>query len=122
MTLTPPYEDDTVPFEIVREENGGLPLLRLVGEMDLRAATELREALLKALSEGSGSVRLDFARLTFIDSTIISVLIMARKRAETDGGTVVLRNVPGRIGRILSITGIDSLFPMEQESSPSDGS
>lgn len=120
MTFPPSYEDDPVSFEIVAEDEGKPPLLRLVGEMDLRAAADLREALLRALSDGGGSVRLDLAGLTFIDSTIISVLIMARKRAETEGGDVILRSVPHRVARILSITGIDSLFPIEGDAVPGE--
>ncbi len=112
-SFTPAYEDEPVMFEIVRDPDALPPLLRLSGEMDLRAAPELREALLKALADGQGSVLLDLAELSFIDSTIISVLIMARKRADTSDGEVRLRAVPGRIQRILAITGIDSLFPVD---------
>ncbi|MHB8246894.1 MAG: STAS domain-containing protein [Acidimicrobiales bacterium] len=112
-TFTPGYEDDPVTFAVVRETEGTSSIVRLKGEMDLRAATDLREALLKALAEGPGSVLLDLSELTFIDSTIISVLVMTRKRAQALGGEVRLRHVPGRIQRILAITGIDSLFPID---------
>ena len=118
MTFTPPYEDDPVSFEITAETDGPMPVLLLAGEMDLRAATDLREALLKTLTEGNGSVLLDLGDLSFIDSTIISVLIMARKRADQSNGEVRLRNVPGRIQRILAITGIDSLFPTDGATEP----
>jgi anti-sigma B factor antagonist len=111
---TPAYEDDPITFEISRIPDSSPPCLKLAGEMDLRAATDLREALLKALADGDGSVLLDLTSLSFIDSTIISVLIMARKRADTSNGQVRLRNVPGRIQRILAITGIDSLFPVDE--------
>jgi anti-sigma B factor antagonist len=116
MTNFPAYEDEPVTFDIERDPDTKPPLLRLSGEMDLRAATDLREALLKALADGEGTVLLDLENLSFIDSTIISVLIMARKRADTSNGEVRLRNVPGRIQRILVITGIDSLFPVDDAS------
>ncbi|HLI43190.1 MAG TPA: STAS domain-containing protein [Acidimicrobiales bacterium] len=110
MTGPTPFGGEPLMFEIHHEQGSVPPCLRLSGEMDLRAATDLREELLKALAEGHGNVVLDLAELSFIDSTIISVLIMARKRAGTLDGEVRLRNVPGRIQRILTITGIDSLF------------
>ena len=112
-TFTSPHEDDPIIFEMVLENDYGPPLVRLKGEMDLRAAPDLREVLLKALTEGPGSVVLDLSDLSFIDSTIISVLIMARKRASALHGEVRLRNVPNRIHRVLAITGIDSLFPTD---------
>jgi anti-sigma B factor antagonist len=118
---SPVYDDDPIAFEIIREPDVSPPCLRLNGEMDLRAATDLREALLNALTEGSGTILLDLEKLTFIDSTIISVLIMARKRADSANGEVRLRNLPSRIQRILSITGIESLFPIEPGSGAGDG-
>jgi anti-sigma B factor antagonist len=113
MTGPDPLGGDPLMYEIHHEQGSVPPCLRLSGEMDLRAASDLREHLLRALAEGHGNLVLDLAELSFIDSTIISVLIMARKRAVTLNGEVRLRNVPGRIQRILTITGIDSLFPTD---------
>jgi anti-sigma B factor antagonist len=105
--------EEPIGFSIAREDGDHPPTVRLEGELDLRAATELREEILRALSDGGGSVRLDMTRLSFLDSTIISVLIMAKRRAEQAGGEVTLRNVPARVKRVFSITGIDELFPTE---------
>ena len=111
--FTPNYEDDAVAFEISVEAGTEPPLITLRGEMDLRAAADLRETLLRALAEGGGSLVLDLSGLTFLDSTIISVLIMARKRAEVRHGEVTLRRVPKKVLRLLAITGIESLFSFE---------
>lgn len=113
--FTPSYEDDPVSYTIEYEPTADPPTLRLGGEMDLRAASDLREALVTALADGNGSVLLDMARLSFIDSTIISVLVMARKRADLNHGVVHLRSVPERIERILALTGIESLFAVAKE-------
>lgn len=110
---TLPPEEASAGFSIRRQPGGEVPLVTLSGELDLRAATELREALLQAVAESDGTILLDMAELTFIDSTIISVLIMTKKRAEANGGIVRLRNVPDRVQRIFAITGIDELFPTE---------
>jgi anti-sigma B factor antagonist len=109
-----PGDDDGPSYTIDRQQGTDVPTLRLSGEMDLRAATDLREALLRAVTEGDGNVALDLSGLSFIDSTIISVLIMARKRAELSKGSVRLIDVPDRIRRIMEITGIESLFVMER--------
>ena len=111
------FDEDPLSYSIEEHDEGGRRVVRLSGEMDLRASTDLRETLLKGLTEGSGSIVLDLAELSFIDSTIISVLIMARKRADAAEGRVELQNVPARIQRILAITGIDTLFPVA-ESAP----
>lgn len=113
-----PFRDEaTSAYSIVREDADDCPLLRLGGDMDLEAAADLREALLRALSEGDGEVALDLSDLSFLDSTIISVLIMAKRRADLSGGSVRLRQVPERTLRVLAITGIDSLFVIEEAGS-----
>ena len=118
--LLPPYEDEPPGYAIEYAADADPPRIRLAGEMDLRAASDLREALLTALSDGGGSVLLDMAGLSFIDSTIISVLVMARKRADLNHGVVYLTSVPERIGRILALTGIDSLFALADEAEGAD--
>lgn len=107
-------EQEPAGYSIRRRADAELPELVLEGELDLRAASELREALLTELADGGGTVRLDMAGLTFMDSTIISVLIMAKKRAESAGGEVRLSNMSERVRRIFSITGITELFSIEE--------
>ncbi len=113
MTFEFPAEEP-VGYSIRRRDGADPPELALEGELDLRAASELREALLEALSESGGHVALDMTALSFLDSTIISVLIMAKKRAEAAGGEVRLRNVSDRVKRTFSITGITELFSIEE--------
>ncbi len=114
MTDTGLPEEEPAGFTISLRTRGLVPEVLLRGELDLRAAAELRETLLEVLSQPGGSVLLDMTELVFLDSTIISVLIMAKKRAETAGGLIRLRNVPARVQRIFAITGIEELFSVEE--------
>src|SRR3954469_22863871 len=63
--------------------------LRLEGEIDLAVAVQFREALRASIDSGATSV--DLSGVTFMDSTALSILLMAAKRLDGQGPLVVLR-------------------------------
>jgi anti-sigma B factor antagonist len=100
-------------YSIERGSHAELQLLRLRGEFDLRAAPDLREAIVEALDAGgaSGPLLVDMAGLDFLDSTIISVLLAGVKRAKEAGRDLRLAGLAPQVARILGVTGIDSVLP-----------
>ena len=61
---------------------------------------------------------LDFAQLSFIDSTGLAVLVQARQRPLAKHGRLVVRAVPDRVRRVLEITDLLETFdvPPKNES------
>lgn len=111
-------------YEIETDSFSGSPVVRLLGEFDLRSAPDLREALVGAIrpepegregEKGGAGVRpvvlVDMEGLTFLDSTIISVLLSAEQHAQQSGGELRLASVPAHVSRILGMTGIDAVLP-----------
>jgi anti-sigma B factor antagonist len=76
----------------------------------MASAPELEAGLL-ALADAD--VIVDLAGLTFIDSSGISVLILAFKRAAAHGRTFVLRAPPAQVARVLQMTDTDQMFTIE---------
>jgi len=100
-------------YSIDLASHDGLQLLRLNGEFDLRAAPDLREAILDALGaeSASGPLLVDMSGLDFLDSTIISVLLTAVQRGQEMGRQLRLAGVAPHVSRILGVTGIESVLP-----------
>ena len=90
----------------------GCAIVELRGELDISSADSLRERLLGILAGQSASLILDLARLAFIDSTGISVLVAAERRAHELGGTVSLAAPQKIVARVLHITSLDRHFPV----------
>lgn len=86
--------------------------VHLVGELDLFTAPLLREGLLRLLDDGAGDVTLDMSRLDFIDSTGLSVLVGAYKRAQENGRSIVLRAPRPSARKVLEISGLDTVIPV----------
>ena len=95
-------------FAIV--ERGGEVLLS--GEIDLAAKAELR-SVLDAVLVRDGRLVVDLTAVSFIDSSGIEALCMARRRAERSGATVVLRSPTAIVMRALEVTGVAPLFHID---------
>ena len=110
------------PFHVGVSRSDGGVVVGVVGELDLATAPQLRDSLVALSEEGQTQVVLDLTRLSFIDSTGLSVLVMALNRARADGGSVLLRNPSQSVLRILEITGLVSVFTIENKDAvPSAG-
>jgi anti-sigma B factor antagonist len=101
-----------IELSIETREQSGWSILDVAGELDLYTASNLKERL-RALSEGGKHrVVVNLDRVNFIDSTALGVLIGARKRAREHDGEVVLTAPTEPVRKVLSITGLERVFPV----------
>jgi anti-sigma B factor antagonist len=94
--------------------------LRLSGEIDMQTAPHLREATLCATQQFSTALHLDMAKVAFMDSTGIEVLVATRRRIDLEGGRLKVVNPSPHVVRVLELTGIDRLFEIERTPRPAD--
>src|SRR5688572_16880601 len=99
-------------LEVTAEQRDGHVVVHLAGDLDVATAPRVRAALLEALV-GSPNVVVECAALDFLDSTGLGVLIAARTRARTAGGSLLLTGVRPQLERLLAVTGVDRLFRIE---------
>jgi anti-anti-sigma factor len=105
-------EIDTESYSLRVERNGPGHVVHLSGEIDIAATAALRQVL----DERSDQVVvLDFSAVTFLDSSAIGVLVGALHRAETDGGTVILRDVRPAQRRVIELVGLAETFGIDRE-------
>ncbi len=84
--------------------------VRLLGELDLATAGQLRHELERLTSEGATLVTVDMTDLAFIDSTGLSVLVRALKGLRRLGGDMELHGPGPGTRKVLEITGLSELF------------
>jgi anti-anti-sigma factor len=100
--------DQPPTFGVVEHGDG----VALRGEIDLAAKDELWRVFSTAVTPGRHLV-VDLTEVSFMDSSGIEALCMARRRALGAGGAVSLRNPSPVVMRTLEITGVDSLFVID---------
>jgi anti-anti-sigma factor len=90
----------------------GERVIRLRGELDIESAPDLERVLLRARPAGQRVV-VDLAKLKFMDSTGLRVLLRARAAADEGRWEIGLCNVPPTIRRLFDMTGVHAALPAE---------
>jgi anti-sigma B factor antagonist len=101
-----PVLDGDFPVDLV----GGVPVVTTPPEMDMVNAPKLEAALLEAASGGHGVLVADMTRTRFCDSAALHALVAAHKRAQAEGGELLLVIGSAAVRRIFEITGADQVI------------
>ena len=82
----------------------------VTGEIDAATAQQLADAFANLPDVDDGAVEVDLARVTFIDSSGLRVLLGLADRAEASGRAVVIRNASRPVSKLLAVTQLESRF------------
>ena len=83
----------------------------LEGRLDTITAPEFEQTLRESL-DGVTELSLDFAKLDYISSAGLRVLLAAQK-AMSQQGEMIIRNVNGTIMEIFDVTGFSDILTIE---------
>ena len=103
--------DGQLLVDLLHRDGAGVLVVR--GEIDQASAPVFREAVERVEASGVPVV-LDFAGVTYMDSSGLTVLIEASLRTG-DAASVCVRNASEQVLRLLEITGLDSLICAESQ-------
>ncbi|MFF2721285.1 STAS domain-containing protein [Streptomyces sp. NPDC058011] len=90
---------------------GHLALAQVSGELDMATAPHLRAHALALIEQGHRHLILDLSAVTFCDSSGFNALVGIFRCAQAADGTLVLATVPGRLARLLDLTGLNAVLP-----------
>lgn len=91
-------------------EDGQVAAVTLPAEIDVTNSDEVRERLLSAAGQGASVLIADMSQTTFCDSTGITALVRAFRRANENGTKFRLVTTSSTVLRVLEITGVDRLI------------
>lgn len=105
-------------FSTSIEREGDAVLVRLAGELDIATAPRAEEELQQAEEgAGSGTVVIDLAGLTFMDSTGLRMLVAADARAHDRGRRLAIVRGPEAVQRVIQLTGLDAKLLLVDDAS-----
>ncbi|MEQ7127687.1 STAS domain-containing protein [Actinopolymorpha sp. B11F2] len=116
MASSPDQAGGEHPFQPVEMatvyEQDGVTVVTVAGEIDLATSSQLRAQLLDVLTEQEPPRVLVVALdgVSFLDSTGLSALVVARRRAKELGVELRLTSPARGPSRVLNITGLDDAF------------
>jgi stage II sporulation protein AA (anti-sigma F factor antagonist) len=96
------------PFQVRSEQESGVAVIVVEGELDMNTAAQLEQELLARLSAPASPLLIDLSRCEFIDSTGIALLVRAWRQLD---GRFALCGVGDQVERVLDITGLEQSMP-----------
>jgi anti-sigma B factor antagonist len=103
------------PFAVHVASVDGTAFVEVRGDLDAATCDQLRGRLMEVVSAGTDAVVIDCARLAFIDSSGLGVLVETHKQLVERGATtpLTIRNASASVRALFGITGLDGLIDVE---------
>jgi anti-sigma B factor antagonist len=105
---------DAVAVSLAVSAVGPRTVVAASGDLDLSTQAALRQALHELIEQGTTDIIVDLTGATFIDSTVLGVLIGAQNRLRPLGSALVLVSPHERILKIFRLTGLDRVFTIHE--------
>ncbi len=99
-------------MKIKKIQKEGIPILELKGEVNNDTASVLRLACEEIYDCGTKKLVLDFAKVTFIDSVGLALMIEMLQRFREGDGALVLVNVEDKVRHLFELSKVDMLMSM----------
>ena len=104
---------ETEPFHAAVVHADGDTTVRLGGELDLASAAGLEACLRSLIDASAGTITLDLADVTFLDSTGLVTILSAQQRVVGAGRRLEVCNPSRSVRRVLALSGTSSLLAIE---------
>jgi anti-anti-sigma factor len=105
-------------LQITVDEIEGMPVVRASGEVDLATAPTLQLVHDELTGRKPQALVFDFTGITYLDSSGLKVLLLARERLGSYGGQVMVISNASCVLKPLRLCGLDqmlAIFTTEQE-------
>lgn len=88
------------------EQHKALVVVSVAGELDMATAPQLQDHVTDLLEQGHTRIVFDLDKLSFCDSTGLSVFIRTKNSCDESGGVVRLAAARRGVLRILQVSGL----------------
>ncbi len=99
-------------MEISEHKNGDVMIVELSGRLDAGSSGAAEEKFLHLIEAGERRIVVDLAKLDYISSVGLRVLMLAAKRLKPLGGRIALCALQKPVKQIFDIAGFGAIFPM----------
>lgn len=100
------------PFGISIRSHGDRQVIVVAGEIDCATAPALQDALHRLLAEGHRNLAVDLDSVTFMDGSVLTFLLTARRDVGARGGSSTILGHNCLLTRLLRATGLTDVLPM----------
>ena len=85
-------------------------IIHVVGGVDMATGPQLRQEIVRHVSEGNVHIVVDLQNVDFLDSTGLGILVGGVKRARSNGGDFRCSGLSSSLQEVFSLTGLDNVL------------
>ena len=97
-------------MQITQSKLNDFLLVALEGEVDLNSSPQLRKVFNDIIDKGAQKIIVNFAKVSYIDSSGLATLIEMMQRMKQGEGRMYLVQMSDKIKSLFEITKLDKLF------------
>jgi anti-sigma B factor antagonist len=97
-------------MNISAQQVGDMTVVIASGELDMAVAGQFRACLRDVISTGAPQIVVDLTSVTFVDSTILGVLVGARNQLGQDSDRLRIICTHAAVLKTFRLTGLDEVF------------
>lgn len=90
------------------EKQNDWVIVEMVGELDMGNSNEFKNFIIdEFISKGELNIALNFAKMEYIDSSGLGVIVSIHKRCKLNGGRLAICNMNETLTRLFKLTSLD---------------
>ncbi|MDX1958178.1 MAG: STAS domain-containing protein [Leptospiraceae bacterium] len=95
-------------MEITQREVDSIPVIDIVGEVDLYNTKEIKDLIDQMIKDGKYQIVLNLEKVPFMDSSGIGTLVTGMYRLKKYHGNLKIVNIVGSVAKVFKMTGMDA--------------
>ena len=102
-------------MEINVQEQGGISICRIVGDIDVNTSPEVKESFDNLIKEKKEKVVVNLKDVNYVDSSGLATLVEVFKNMRAYDGKLKLTNLSSKVMGLFEITKLNKLFDIFAE-------
>jgi anti-anti-sigma factor len=95
-------------MEILSKVIESIPVIEIIGEVDLYNAKDLKDAIEEFLKTQQYEIVIDLSKVPFMDSSGIGTLVTSMYKLKKYHGNLKVTGVSGSVAKVFKLTGMES--------------
>jgi anti-sigma B factor antagonist len=91
-------------------EDGEITIIELSGEVDAQRSPEIKSKIRSLIGEGKAKLVVDLAKVKYMDSSGLGVLVSGLKAARKENGDLKLSTLQAEVQNIFELTQLNKVF------------
>lgn len=101
-------------MEIIQRELNSIPIIEVIGEIDLYNTKDLKDIIDKMIQQKKYNIILNLKDVPFIDSSGIGTIVTSMYKLQKYNGNLKISNIYGSVAKVFKITHINTSIEIFQ--------